>query len=129
MIRGSGALLLNRHGQRFVDELERRDVVSTAINQFGSIGEEWKMTQENNLKNEVNNRIAILLMNQKVRSQLRLIFHLDMKYKILNRFLGQLYLGQLYLGQSCVYYRLPMFYQSILMRSLLTSNYCIILLF
>jgi fumarate reductase flavoprotein subunit len=30
-VRGNGAILVNRHGQRFIDELETRDVVSAAI--------------------------------------------------------------------------------------------------
>lgn len=67
VFRGSGALLLTRRGKRFVDELERRDIISSAINQFGSIPQEWKLTSD--IPHDNNGNIVLLLMNSRVRAK------------------------------------------------------------
>lgn len=69
VVRGSGALLLNVKGERFVNELERRDAVSQAINQNGAGPEEWNIVEPGQTTTGYeNNKIALLLMNQNIRS-------------------------------------------------------------
>ena len=38
-LRGVGGILVNRHGSRFVDELERRDVVSAKMHEIIKAGD------------------------------------------------------------------------------------------
>lgn len=65
VVRGSGALLLNRTGDRFINELERRDTVSQAIFLHGAKPSEWGLSLKDG-DDESNAKVALLLLDDTV---------------------------------------------------------------